>query len=128
MIMSLIRWPIGRLILLIDALTAPKPPVRDPAEQALLDEATAGMTLYQFRTCPFCVKTRRAIRRLGLNIALRDAKRDPGAREALLAGGGKLQVPCLYSAQGGGEWLYESGDIIERLEQLVTRREAAAER
>ena len=33
MIMGLIRWPIGQLILLVDALTAPKPPHRDPAEQ-----------------------------------------------------------------------------------------------
>lgn len=122
MIMSLIRWPIGQLILLVDALTAPKRPQRDPAEQALLDEATRGMALYQYRACPFCVKTRRAIRRLGLNIEIRDAKGDPRWREQLLSEGGKTQVPCLLIPQGSDKplWMYESGDIIEHLEQCVS--------
>ena len=43
MIFRLIRWPLGKLILLIDFLTRPRPPQRDPALQALIDESTRGM-------------------------------------------------------------------------------------
>ena len=119
MIWNLIRWPLGRLILLIDFLTSPKAPQRDAYEQAKIDQATRGMALYQFRACPFCVKTRRAIRRLGLNIELRDAQRDPRWRHQLLTEGGKLQVPCLHipGAAGEAQWLYESSDIISYLER-----------
>lgn len=118
MIWNLIRWPLGQLILLVDFLTSPTPPRRDPQEQAKLDEATHGLALYQFKTCPFCVKTRRAIRRLGLNIEVRDARRDPHWRQQLLNEGGRLQVPCLYipGESGQAQWLYESNDIIAYLE------------
>ena len=88
MIWNLIRWPLGQLILLVDFLTSPEPPERDPLEQAKIDLATRDMALYQFRACPFCVKTRRAMKRLGLNIELRDARHDPKWRQQLLAEGG----------------------------------------
>lgn len=121
MIFQLIRWPLGQLILLGDALTAPRRPQRDPAEQARIDAASAGLALYQYHACPFCVKTRRAMRRLGVDIELRDAKRESHWRDELLDGGGKLQVPCLRIPQpdGGVSWLYESNDIIAWLERLV---------
>ncbi|WP_078118283.1 glutaredoxin family protein [Thiosocius teredinicola] len=121
MIFNLIRWPLGQLILLIDFLTAPRKPQRDPAEQAVIDDATRHLALYQFKACPFCVKTRRAMRRLGLNIETRDARNDPRWRSQLLAEGGRLQVPCLLIAgkDGDDQWLYESGDIIEYLEDQV---------
>lgn len=125
MIWKLIRWPLGQLILLVDFLTSPKPPERDPLEQAKIDLATCDMALYQFRACPFCVKTRRAMKRLGLNIELRDARHDPKWRQQLLAEGGRLQVPCLYNPGESGEaqWLYESGDIIAYLEQRFAEPE-----
>ncbi len=125
MILQLIRWPLGQLILLADALTAPKPPQRPTELQGRLDRATGDLALYQFRACPFCVKTRRALRRLGLNIELRDAKRDPKWRDELLRGGGRIQVPCLRIPQtdGSAHWLYESDDIISHLEQLVSAQE-----
>jgi len=121
MILRLIRWPLGQLILLIDRLTAPRPPQRDAQAQAQIDAATRGLALYQFRTCPFCVKVRRAMRRLGLNIETRDARSDPHWRAQLLTEGGRLQVPCLYvpDAEDSGRWLYESDDIITYLEQRV---------
>lgn len=124
---NLIRWPLGKLILLIDFLTSPRPPVRDPAVQARIDDATAGLALYQFQACPFCVKTRRAMRRLGLHIELRDARHDPQWRDQLLAEGGKLQVPCLRvpNAAGNVQWLYESDAIIAHLEQLTASAEQA---
>ena len=127
MIFRLVRWPLGQLILLIDFLTAPKPPIRDPQTQAEIDTAMRDLAIYQFKTCPFCVKTRRALRRMGLNIELRDARNDPQWRQQLLTEGGRLQVPCLYIAGGDGEsrWLYEPNDIIAYLEQRLGDRAAA---
>lgn len=127
MIWNLIRWPLGQLILLVDFLTSPQRPQRAPYEQAKIDQATRGMALYQFRACPFCVKTRRAMKRLGLNIELRDARHDQKWRHQLLTEGGRLQVPCLYipGAPGEAQWLYESSDIISYLEQRFSGSEAA---
>ena len=127
MIWNLIRWPLGQLILLVDFLTSPQAPQRAPLEQAKIDMATRDMALYQFKACPFCVKTRRAMKRLGLNIELRDARHDPTWRRQLLAEGGRLQVPCLYIPAGSGDaqWLYESSDIISYLEQRFSDSEAA---
>jgi len=123
MIWKLVRWPLGQLILLVDFLTSPKRPERTPPEQARVDAATAGMALYQFKACPFCVKTRRAFRRLGLNIELRDARHDPKWRQQLLEDGGQLQVPCLFipAVSGEPQWLYESEEIIRYLSDLEQR-------
>jgi len=128
MIFKLIRWPLGKLILAVDYLTSPKPPNRPAERQQAIDARVAGMALYQFQTCPFCVKTRRALKRLGLTIELRDAKGDPRWRSQLEQEGGKLQVPCLYIPAGDGSarWLYESDDIIRFLTEQVDAVEAAA--
>ncbi len=128
MIMRAIRWPIGRLILLLDFLTSPKPPQRDPAEQARLDEQTRELALYQFVACPFCVKTRRALRRFGLSIELRDAQNDPHWRQKLVDDGGRLQVPCLYipGTDGNDRWLYESNDIIAYLKDRFLDKKQTA--
>ncbi|MDO9221239.1 MAG: glutaredoxin [Thiobacillus sp.] len=94
-------------------LTRPKGIVRPAAEQQAIDARTQDLALYHYPTCPFCLKTRRAIQRLSLNIELRDAQHDAVHRAALIAGGGKAQVPCLLitDAQGKQTWLYESSDI-----------------
>ncbi len=115
--MVFIRWLLGRIILALDWLTRPQWPQRPPEEQALLDQATDGLALYEFEACPFCVKTRRAIRRLGLNIERRDARNDPGWQQELVDQGGRYQVPCLRIPEADGEvrWLYESNDIIAYL-------------
>ena len=128
MIWNLIRWPLGQLILLIDFLTSPRPPKRAAEEQARIDAQTRGMALYQFKACPFCVKTRRAMKRLGLNIELRDARGNMQWRQQLLAEGGRLQVPCLYIPQSSGDaqWLYESDDIIAYLEARFADRRPVA--
>ncbi len=117
--MTMIRWILGRLILLVDALTAPRGITRPPEAQADLDRQTAHLSLYQFKACPFCVKVRRFLKRHTLNIETRDAKGDPQHREALLAGGGEIKVPCLRikDGQGGSQWLYESDAIIAWLER-----------
>ena len=78
-----------------------------------------GLTLYHFASCPFCVRVRLAARKLGLVLAERNIHRDPGARDELMHGGGKTQVPCLRieDAEGGAPvWMYESGEIVQYLE------------
>jgi len=117
--MTAIRWILGRLILLIDALTTPKGIVRGEEEQASIERQTAHLSLYQFKACPFCVKVRRAMKRYSLNIDTRDAKLNEQYRQELLTQGGAIKVPCLRveDDKGGVEWLYESNHIIEYLEQ-----------
>jgi glutaredoxin len=94
-------------------LTRPKGIVRPAAEQAAVDTRTRSLALYHFPTCPFCLKTRRTLQRLSLKIELRDAQHDDAHRAALIAGGGKPQVPCLLITDAGGKqtWLYESDAI-----------------
>ena len=77
------------------------------------------MVLYQFQQCPFCVKTRRTIHRLALNIEKRDARNDPKWNQELISEGGKYQVPCLKITKDDGsvEWMYESTDINQYLEE-----------
>lgn len=117
--MAIIRWILGRLILLVDALTAPRATERPPEKQATLDRQTANLSLYQFKACPFCVKVRRFLKRHALHIETRDAKGNPQHRQELLAGGGEIKVPCLRieDEQGGSQWLYESAEIMRYLEQ-----------
>jgi len=117
--MKYIRWTLGKIILFFDALTRPKPMQRASDEQAKVDAQTPQMSLYQYLACPFCVKVRRQMRRLNLNIDTRDAKGDPDYKQELAEHGGKLQVPCLRIEEPGKpvEWLYESNAINQYLEQ-----------
>jgi glutaredoxin len=108
-----LRAVIGPFLLLGDRLTRPTGVARSPAEQQAVDARTRALALYHFPTCPFCLKARRTMRRLSLDIDLRDARNDGTHRAALVAGGGKPQVPCLLitDAQGRQTWLYESDAI-----------------
>lgn len=114
-----LRAALGPLLLLWDRLTSPTGVVRPPDEQQAVDAASRNLALYQFRMCPFCIKTRRAIKRLSLNVELRDAQHDAVHREALLTGGGQVQVPCLRIAEDDGRvtWMYESAEIIGYLDR-----------
>ncbi|QKT03367.1 glutaredoxin [Ectothiorhodospiraceae bacterium 2226] len=114
-----VRLALAPVMVLYDLVKAPTPIERPAAEQQRVDEATRALKLYQFRTCPFCIKTRHAIRRLALNIELRDAQHDPVSREELLRGGGQVKVPCLRIAEADGavRWMYESSEINAYLER-----------
>jgi glutaredoxin len=116
--MSIIRWVLGSLILFVDWLTAPKGIQRPEEVQTAIDEQASTLTLYQYKACPFCVKVRRSMKRLSLPVETRDANRCDTAKGELLAGGGRLKVPCLrvVDAAGGESWMYESKDIINYLE------------
>ena len=115
----LLRWPLGQLVIFLDWISGPKPPEHPAEVQQALDAQTAHLKLYHFRQCPFCVRTRRRIRGLGLNIETRDARNDQHWQKELIEQGGKYKVPCLRIDKGDDtiEWLYESKDIIRYLEQ-----------
>lgn len=116
--MRFIRLFLGALILFFDWLFTPKSVQRAPETQAKVDAETAGLSLYHYKACPFCVKVRRSIKRNGLNIDTFDAKRCPSSREDLVRGSGKLKVPCLKIEEDNGDvrWMFESSDIISYLE------------
>ena len=115
--MVVIRWILGQIILVLDFLTSPKAVVRETAAQQAVDDVTATMSMYQFKTCPFCVKVRRELKRHALHVELRDAKNDAELKAELVRDGGRHKVPCLRieNEDNSVEWLYESNDIIARL-------------
>ncbi|MDA8646144.1 glutaredoxin [Porticoccaceae bacterium] len=119
--MKIIRWILGRVILLADAVTAPTAVKRSAAEQKKIDELTQPMSLYQFQACPFCVKVRRQLKRHGLKIELRDAKNNQSIKAELAREGGRHKVPCLRTdnPDGSSTWLYESNDIIAHLNERL---------
>ncbi len=117
-----VRWVLGQIIIFIDWITRPKPVQRSAEAQAEVDKKTENMALYHFQMCPFCVKTRRQIRRLGLNIENRDARYDEKWNQELINEGGKYQVPCLKisKADGSVQWMYESSDINQYLDEVFS--------
>ena len=113
-----VRWVLAQLIIFIDWATRPKQLQRSAEAQKEVDQQTKNMALYEFKQCPFCVKTRRRIHRLALNIETRDARNDAQWNQELIAEGGKYQVPCLRitADDGSVEWKYESAVINQYLQ------------
>lgn len=121
MIIKALRIGLGQLIVLLDLLTRPGKLKRAPDAQAAVEQAAAGLALYQFHACPFCVKTRRTLHKLNVPVSLRDAKNDAQHRQTLLEQGGKIQVPCLRIEENGqSTWLYESKAISAYLHERFT--------
>jgi glutaredoxin len=116
---KLVHAIVGPVLLTLNWLTTPKGIVRSPQAQQQVDSRTHSLLLYQFRTCPFCIITRRAIKRLSLNIETRDALHDATSRSQLQEGGGMIKVPCLRITDDSGnvQWMYESRDIIQYLQE-----------
>ena len=118
MIIKAIREGLGRVIVLGDYLSRPKAIERNEQEQARIDESVSHMSIYQFYACPFCIKTRRAIRKLSLPMEYRNAQAPGQFRSDLEKLGGKIKVPCLRIEEDGEDrWLYESDDIIAYLQR-----------
>ncbi len=116
--MKYIRYILGGIIVFFDSITRPKPLKWSQDQQKNVDKQTSNLKLYQFHGCPFCVKVRRTIHKLNLNVELVDAK-DPKHESDLERLGGKRKVPCLKISEGDPyKWMYESKDIIS---YLVTR-------
>jgi len=116
----LLRLVLTPFMLISEKLTTPKAEVeRSAGQQAEVDKETRKLALYQFKACPFCVKVRKEMARLGLDIELRDAQHNQQHREALKNGGGKVKTPCLLITddEGNEQWMYESEDIKAWLNQ-----------
>ncbi|WP_323750308.1 glutaredoxin [Marinobacter sp.] len=114
-----LRMVLTPFMLLSEKLSTPKGMTRTAEEQARADAASKHLALYQFKACPFCIKVRKEIARLGLSIETRDAQHNPEHRAALEAGGGRIKVPCLKIQQedGSERWLYESAEINAWLQE-----------
>ncbi|REL30344.1 glutaredoxin family protein [Thalassotalea euphylliae] len=121
--MKLLRWLVGRIVILVNFLTQPKSPKLTTQRQQEIAELTKNLSLYHLPTCPFCVKVRRAMKREGIELPLMNIKDNNYAvREELINGGGKPTVPCLKITDAGEkkvEWLYESDDIIAYLQKTI---------
>jgi len=122
--MFVLRWVIGRLILLLNFVFSPRGIKRDEKQQTLINEQTKSLTLYQFPACPFCVKVRRQMKRLSLTVAMVDAKQETN-KEELLTQGGSPKVPCLRieDTNGNVEWMYESSVINAYLTERFSTEE-----
>lgn len=122
--MSIIRWLLARIIFVVDLLFRPRIHKHSSDVQTQYDASAKLLSLYQYAACPFCVKVRWAIRRLGLSIEYKDAKRNAQYAKELVAGGGHLKVPCLRIEKNDGEveWMYESSDIINYLTQQYPKQ------
>lgn len=115
--MKIIRWLLGRLILTLNFIFAPKKLKREIQLQEKIDQETKELQLYQYQACPFCIKVRRAIDRNSLNITIIDAKQSAN-KQRLEQQGGQIKVPCLRIQKGQEiTWMYESSEIINYLEK-----------
>ena len=77
------------------------------------------LALYYFPTCPFCIRVRGAIERLGLDIELRDIHDEAQHWDDLAAARGRATVPVLKidAPDGTERWMPESADIIRFLQK-----------
>jgi len=114
-----LRIVLGPVMLLKERLTQPTGVVREAAAQARVDQQCESLALYQFSTCPFCIKVRQEMRRLSLPIEKRDAQHDKINRHELLQGTGATQVPCLRITEADGQtrWLKDSAAIVTYLRE-----------
>ena len=114
-----LRLVLGPVMLLKERLTQPAGAERAPAAQAEVDRQCQSLALYQFSTCPFCIKVRQEMRRLSLPIEKRDAQHHAAHRNELLQGTGATQVPCLRITEANGQtrWLQDSAAIVAYLRE-----------
>ena len=114
-----LRIVLGPFMLIGEFIARPKSLVRPDGEQTTIDQQCNSLALYQYKTCPFCIKVRQEMHRLALNIERLDAQQPGENRDTLIKQGGQAKVPCLRitDAAGNSQWLYESGEIIKYLQK-----------
>ena len=114
-----LRVVLGPFMLLKERLTQPTGVQRSPAAQTAVDLQCQSLALYQFSTCPFCIKVRQEMRRLSLPIEKRDAQHHLNNRNALVQGSGASKVPCLKITEANGQtrWLQDSDAIVAYLRE-----------
>ena len=112
-----LRLLLGPVMLLKERVTQPKGVQRESAAQTTVNLQCQTLVLYQFNTCPFCIKVRQEMRRLSLPIEKRDAQHDSAHRAELLQETGATQVPCLKitDVNGQTQWLQDSTAIVTYL-------------
>lgn len=112
-----LRVLLGPVMLLWEIISRPTGLIRKPALQGEVDQQCQDLALYQFRTCPFCIKVRQEMHRLTLKIERRDAQHHAKNRADLVLGCGLPKVPCLKITDrtGNVHWLTDSGAIIAYL-------------
>lgn len=121
-----LRLVLGPVMLLKERLTQPKGMQRDTGAQAAVDLQCESLVLYQFNTCPFCIKVRQEMRRLSLPIEKRDAQHNATNREELLQSTGATKVPCLKITEANGDtrWLQDSKAIVAYLRERFAQSTA----
>ena len=114
-----LRTVLGPFMLLKERLTQPTGVQRAPEAQATVDLQCQSLALYQFSTCPFCIKVRQEMRRLSLPIEKRDAQHNKANRDDLMQGSGATKVPCLKIREANGQtrWLQDSAAIVAYLRE-----------
>lgn len=75
------------------------------------------LSLYYFKTCPYCFRVLRVLKKLGVKVEKRDIHADSRHQADLIAARGRKTVPVLRinSSDGEERWLPESRDIINYL-------------
>lgn len=74
------------------------------------------LALYHYDACPFCQRVRFALSQLGVEVELRDIRKDPEHLRALVEARGSRTVPVLrIRGAEGDEWMPESADIVRYL-------------
>lgn len=74
------------------------------------------LALYQYPSCPFCVRVRRVIEELGIEVEMRDIIQNPQHRQDLVAARGRQTVPVLrITSAEGDRWMPESAEIVRWL-------------
>jgi glutaredoxin len=88
--------------------------------------AEEKLALYHFDGCPFCLRVRRAIDLLGVDVELRSIYEEREHLDALMTARGRATVPVLRITGPDGEdrWMPESADIVRYLQ--ATYGDAAA--
>lgn len=92
----------------------PRPGLVDPVGDR--PPPAERLSLYYSPTCGFCVRVLRVIRELDLDVELRNVRRDPAHRQALLEARGRATVPVLrLTSAVTDRWMPESADIVRYL-------------
>jgi len=80
--------------------------------------AQSDLSLYLTEWCSYCVRVRRVIDELGVEIELRDVSEDRDHLQALVGATGRETVPCLRidDPASDSQWMHESADIIQYLQ------------
>ncbi len=118
LLLKIFRNGLGAIIAFVSWIIPANKVIRSEAQQQAVDQQTKELELYQFFACPFCIKSRRLIRKLNLKIVVRNAQTAGLYRDELLKEGNKVQVPCLKISQDSKTtWLYESSAIEAYLKE-----------